>query len=396
MRVVKVRARPASLLPSRSRVVRSDVRGGMDVLLASGRVARAVDVVPVADRACHLPSPPLTLAARSRVALRFRRARLGRRVGDDAQPPRARSTPARGFRQRRERAPRPRLLLLARRLRQDGPLRRSPHRHLRWQALFRRLRSAPSSRTRWIGPPASTDSRRPARARPGPRPDRRPRATTPRGPIHPRPRPRAHARRPNPARGVRVGVREAAAKPPTPRDLDCIRHASRCRRAYRRGSRSRTELPARSSSRRSSGSSRVSRDRTTPRCPCFTATIVGSDPAPRAPICFWANRRTPGSWSSPSATRERRRRRKRRRRPGFDGDETRRRIPRLRSFDSRTVRGISRRRTPRARRSLRSVRLVRVVFAARAEADEPSPARRRAAAAFGSRATPRTAWRRDA
>ena len=51
-------------------------------------------------------------------------------------------------------------------------------------------------------------------------------------------------------------------------------------RRDRRGSRSRTELPARSL-RPSRGSSRVTRDRTTPRCPCFTATIVGSFFAPR-------------------------------------------------------------------------------------------------------------------
>ena len=394
MRVVKVRARPASLLPSRSRVVRSDVRGEFSFSHHEGSRAPSTSFPSLTARAIF---PPLLLLSQPDHEWR---SASGAHASDVA------SATTRSLREldrhprevsvndasaRRGLASSSSRVAFGKTVPSDDPRIVTFAGKHSFDAFSRSLVSDALDRSS-----RAYDSRRPGPGppRPAPRPppprDHPPWSNPPEtSPARPRATTEPRSRRTS-------RLAKPLAKPPFAPRWIASPLASRSRKTrvpprFEIEDRTTRAVP----SRRSSGSSRVSRDRTTPRCPCFTATIVGSDPAPRTPICFWANRRTPGSWSSPSATPKRRRRRKRRRRPGFDGGETRRRIPRLRSFDSRTVRGISRRRTPRARRSLRSVRLVRVVFAARAEARR-SPARRRAAAAFGSRATPRTAWRRDA
>ena len=255
MRVVKVRASPASRLRPASRARRPIRRSRRILRLASRRVARAVDVVSVADRARRRPFPPLPLAARLRVALP-RRARLGRGsfrggggVGDDARPPRARSTPARGFHQRRERAPRPRLLLRvrgdpsprrARRLRQDGPLGRSPHRHLRRQALLRRLLPLPRlGRAGSILPRVRpSPSGPPARPRPDHHPARPPRWSNPPATSPARP---CATTKPRSRRTRRLA--EPLASPPFAPHGSRPATSPRAVHAKRRGSRSRPNYP---------------------------------------------------------------------------------------------------------------------------------------------------------
>ena len=396
MRVVKVRARPASLLPSRSRVVRSDVRGEFSFSHHEGSRAPSTSFPSLTARAIF---PPLLLLSQPDHEWR---SASGAHASDVA------SATTRSLRE----------------------LDRHPREVSVDDASARRGLASSSSRVAFGKTVPSDDPRivtfagkhsfdafsrslvsdaldRSSRAydsrRPGP------------GPPRPAPRPPPPARPPPVVQSTRDLAR---ARNPTRDDRTPLEAYESAREAAREAAvrPAMDRIPVRIPLAQDAITAAV-RDRgpNYPRGPFAEFKWVFSrDPGPddaALPVFYRHHRRLkPGPahadlfLGEPTDARllviaERdaraRRRRKRRRRPGFDGGETRRRNPRLRSFDSRTVRGISRRRTPRARRSLRNVRLVRVVFAARAEARR-SPARRRAAAAFGSRATPRTAWRRGA
>ena len=246
MRVVKVRARPASLLPSRSRVVRSDVRGEFSFSHHEGSRAPSTSFPSLTARAIF---PPLLLLSQPDHEWR---SASGAHASDVASAT-TRSLreldrhPREVSRRRRERAPRPASsssrVAFGKTVPSTIPA-SSPSPASTLRRLLPLLVSDALDRSS-----RAYDSRPPG---PGPAPARAPTAAPrdhPRGPIHPRPRPRAkpHARRPNPARGVRVGSRSRSRSRRSPRDgSHPCSHPARARRDYRRGSRSRTELPARS------------------------------------------------------------------------------------------------------------------------------------------------------
>ena len=280
MRVVKVRARPASLLPSRSRVVRSDVRGEFSFSHHEGSRAPSTSFPSLTARAIF---PPLLLLSQPDHEWR---SASGAHASDVA------SATTRSLREldrhprevsvndasaRRGLASSSSRVAFGKTVPSDDPRIVTFAGKHSFDAFSRSLVSDALDRSS-----RAYDSRRPGPGppRPAPRPPP-PRATTPVvQSTRDLARARNHARRPNPRSRRTSRLAKPLAKPPfAPRWIASARIRSRKTRVPPRfeiEDRTTRAVP----SRRSSGSSRVSRDRTTPRCPCFTATIVGSRPGP--------------------------------------------------------------------------------------------------------------------